>query len=211
MKKSHNFLRSCGVDTVQLTLYLVGFGMLVAAAAIVHGWWERHKEELRAEGARAERLRWEKREREQQQAYAAELQALRAQRDAATVELQGRLEQAESNYVVTKKEHAREKAKTARIERDLRDGRLVLVDPGGAPAAGKACGGEGAAGPGPKPDGDGAARALARGLSAELSTFLWTEAGRADAVIEDLEARLTLAQDNVRAYYRLAQRCHAVD
>lgn len=159
-----------------------------------------------AAGTNKERAAWQKRELVQQQTYADEIAKLRKAKDAELAELQGRLAQADADYQKKKEEADREKTKNARTERDLRDGRIVLVDPGRA-GAGEACGGGGTAGAAPSSVGDGQARLQPRGLSGELSAFLWDEAGRADGVITGLVDQLELAQNAVTAYYKIAQSC----
>lgn len=158
-------------------------------------------------GQAAERQAWQARELEQQQAYAAELAKLRAEKDAELGRLQGDLAKAEENYEIQKRRAANEKARNDRIAADVRAGRLVLRDPG-APA-GEACSGPGPAGPATASPGDGPPPQPGQ-LSSELAGFLWSEAARADEVIEDLEQRLTFAQDVIGAYYRMARDCSVV-
>lgn len=159
-------------------------------------------------GTSKEKAAWQKREIVQQQTYAAELKRLRDLKDGQLAALQAENDKAIENYEKKRREHANERAKNERFAADLRAGRLVLRDPG-RPAAGEACGGQGPAGAPAIADGDGPA-AQPRGLSSELASFLWAEAARADEVIEDLESRLTLAQDTIGAYYRMARDCSVV-
>jgi len=153
-------------------------------------------------GAAAERAAWQARELEQQQAYAGEIELLRKTKDAALEVLQGKLAAATDGYERKRQEAEREKAKNARFERDLRDGRIVLVDPG----AGQAGRGERAAGTAAAGNCNGTTDGRGR-LSPQLAEFLWSEAGRADRVIEELEEHLRLAQDVLTAYYELARSC----
>lgn len=202
-------MRQRGFDTVQMIVFVVILGLLGAGVVFARHWWESTKAELRAEGANGERLKWQAREREQQQEYADELRRLRAERDAELGALQDDLAAAAAGYEKKRKEHDLEKAKNARLERGLRAGSLVLHDSGSPAPGSKACGGEGPADPAAAGRGAGEGEPGGSGLSSELSAFLWSEAGRADAVISDLVERLTFAQDTVVAYYRLSVRCHA--
>jgi Tfp pilus assembly protein PilE len=201
-------MRQRGFGTVELVIAAVILGLLVSAAVVAHHWHAAAIAAARAAGADEERLKWEARERVQQQAYAAEIERLRRASDAELAKLQGDLATAQGKFMASRKEHEHEKATNDAFQRDLRAGRIVLVDPGGTPA-GQAGGGNGCPGAATAPGGDGAHEPGACRLSGELAAFLFSEADRADGLIEDLVERLTLAQDVVTAYYRIAQACRA--
>lgn len=197
-----------GFGTVELVIVAVILGLLVCAGVVAHHWHQAELAAARSAGEDSERLRWEKREREQQQSYAAEIERLRRASDAELGKLQGDLATAQGKFMAARKEHEHAKATNDAFQRDLRAGRIVLVDPGASPA-GQAGGGNGCAGAAASPGGDGAGEPGSCRLSGELAAFLFSEADRADGLIGDLVERLTLAQDVVTAYYQIARSCRA--
>lgn len=184
-----------GIGEVEIIVVLV-----VIAALIGTHWWAYGSG--KGAGRDEEKAAWQKRELEQQQTYAAEIKRLRDEKDAQLAALQGKLAGAEADFEKKRKEHQDAKARNDRFDRGVRDGSIVLVDPG----AGEARGSPGAAGAAPAGGCDGAPSRPGR-LSPRLAEFLFSEADRADAVIEDLEDRLALAQGTVTAYYELAKGC----
>lgn len=156
-------------------------------------------------GTDRERAAWQKRELEQQRSYQAELERQRRAKDDEIGRLQGNLATADKRYQAKKEEADREKTRSDRFIADVRAGRIVLIDPGGA-AGGQPGGGAGTASAATAGGCDGAPREPGR-LSPELGAFLFSEADRADEVITDLEVQLRLAQDVVGAYYAIARSC----
>jgi hypothetical protein len=200
-----------GFTQLQLIWAVVILGLLTALAVVARNYLNGIDERGYSRGVQETTAKWETRERKQQQAHVAEVEQLRAARDAALATYQVELDKALANYEKAKKGRDDEKVKNARVERDLRDGRLVFVDPGKprAPAGGEACKCEGATGPPAAAIGDGAPDAQPGELSQGLAAALWDRATAADGVIEDLESRLNLAQDTILAYYHIARDCHA--
>lgn len=189
------------------TYVKIGIALAIVAATAGALWWTYSSGE--SAGRSAERAAWQAREIKQQQAYAAEVERLRQEKDAQAERLLADLAAADQRYNKTKEDHAREKSKNDRFAADIRAGRLVLRDSGRA-AAGEVRGGEGPAGAAAACRGDGKTAEPGE-LSTELSGFLWAEAARADEVIEDLEEQLHFAQDVIGAYYRLARDCSVGD
>lgn len=183
------------------TVLLAGLGAAVAIGLMIFTY-----HEGRRAGAAAERAKWQAREIVQQQAYDAERERLRKEKDAQLAQLQGRLAEADVDFEKMREAHRHEKARNDRVSADIRAGRLVLRDPG-APAPSEARGGEGGNRAAPAGGGDGEAGGKPCRLSSGLTEFLWTEAARADQVITELEEQLHLAQDVVTAYYKLALGC----
>lgn len=176
-------------------------GVLVGwiASCVGVGWWQN------SAGRTAERVEWQAREMKSREAYAAREREIRAEKDQEIGDLQQELANAGAAFEKARRRAEDAESKNDRTAADLRAGRLVLRDPGarGEPAAR----GEGAAGPAAPGSCDGAPRPEPSQLSRDLSLNLWAEAGRADRVIEDLETRLTYAQDVIVAYYELAKGC----
>lgn len=205
---ARNGRRMAGFGTVEI---VVGLALV---AGLLYGAWafiESVDAKAYRRGTSETTALWQERLRQEQAAWDKERDELVAAGNARLAELQGTLRKAEENYEIHKRRAADEKRKNDDIAADIRAGRLVLRDPGATATAptGEACRGQGPADPGAVANGDAAKGRQPGQLSLELTQFLWTEASRADEVIEDLEADLKLAQDTVMAYYKLAGDCHA--
>jgi hypothetical protein len=147
-------------------------------------------------GEERERGKWQKREAKQVADYQAEIERVRLQRDGEAARFNAAIAAAAAKH---RKEVANAKRKSDRFVADVRAGRVVLRDPGRSATAECPAGGGGeTAGASAPGGGNGAAAA---GLSLEAQEFLWSEAGRADGVVE----QLGLAQSVITAYYELCK------
>lgn len=207
-KIARNGRRMAGFGTLEL-----GIGLVLLAGLLYGAWAFIESVDAKAyrRGTSETTALWQERLRQEQAAWDKEREELVAAGNARLAALQGELRKAEENYEIHSRRAADEKRKNDDIAADIRAGRLVLRDPGATATAptGEACRGQGAADPGAVAGGDAARGGKPGQLSLHLTEFLWTEASRADEVIEGLEARLALAQDTVLAYYKLAEDCHA--
>lgn len=195
-----------GVSEIQFGLYLGAFVLVCAAAWGLHTWWTDYTESLREEGRNEVRVQWNAQRLQDQARFDAERNRLIAEKNAALAELQGQLTTAQKKYEEERGKHDAEKTRNADVARAIRDGRLVYIDPNATAGTGGDCrgtAGAGAVAGGHAPTQQGGGR-----LSAGTAEFLWSEASRADELVDDLIEQLTLAQDTARAYYLIAKdRC----
>jgi hypothetical protein len=174
---------------------IIGLIVLVAAwaaFAYVKGTVEDYGKARFAAGEQEERAKWLDREQKQLREHAAEVDRLRKDKDAAAAKHLADLAAAHSDH---EKRRAANEADKKRFMDDVRAGRVVLRDPGAKPAACPAPrGGEGSTVDAALVGGDGAESGR---LSLQLTEFLFSEAARADAIVDQLK----LAQDELRAMY----------
>jgi hypothetical protein len=177
-------------------LLLIGIIVLIVVAVIALKAWQDfiadvdHKGYER--GKQEEKAVWLVREDKQHREHQAEMQRILDEKNAAAAKHLADLAAAHTDYQKRRADNEKDKD---RFVADVRAGRIVLRDPGAKPAACPAPrGSEGPTIDAALAGGDGAAPG---GLSLKLSEFLWSEAVRADAIVDQLR----LAQAELKAMY----------
>lgn len=186
-------MKSRGFGTIEIVVVVAALGL---AAAVL--WYVDQRGYAR--GAAETAAKWQARELKQQQTYDAEYKRLTGEKNAALGRFNVAMAEADAKYHKERAGHDAQKRRNAQLATDIRDGRVVLHDPG-RPAA--PCQADSGGRPADPATAGGGNAAAGPGLSAQLGEFLFAEADRADEVVD----QLGFAQTTIMAYYKLALDC----